>query len=114
MADSEKAVMWNKAIDSLLGRKRTGSFPTVPTEGQVKNAGRILEFSDGKNWPAYKEYLTASLGEAMEGAFNALRTNDKDGVVMWVARADALYEILTAPQMAQAIINKVNQKVITP
>lgn len=105
--------IWHKIVRAVWKMRNPKPYPADPSPSQIQNAQMMLKFSRGDSWKDYEEYLSVSLGEAMEGAFVALKKGDNTALVMWVARAEAQYRLLTEPQHAESIAMKVNSKIVT-
>lgn len=105
--------LWHKIVKAVWKKREVSAYSADPSPAQIQNAQMLLKFSRSDSWKDYEEYLAVSLGEAMEGAFVALKKGDNTALVMWVARADAQYRLLTEPQHAESIAMKVNSKIVT-
>jgi len=107
-------ITWQQIKDKLWSGRQTSPYAAQPSEKQVENAQSILEFTSTDSWQKYSDYLCVLLGEAMESSFVSLKKGDTNGVMIWVARAEAIYQLLTEKHNAEAIIAKANQIIITP
>lgn len=105
--------LWHKIVKAVWKKRKVSAYPADPSPSQIQNAQMMLKFYRNPAWQDYEEYLAVSLGEAMEGAFVALKKGDNTALVMWVARAEAQYRLLTEPQNAESIAMKVNKKIVT-
>lgn len=106
--------VWREIIGKLWGKRQVRPYAAEPSREQVANASMILSFAGSPEWDKYADYLCVSLGEAMESAFAALKKGDNNSLIMWTARAESLYRLLTEPQSARAILEKSQQIIIKP
>jgi len=105
---------WQKVIGFLWGKRKVEPYAAEPSQAQLQEADLILKFKGSSVWPAYEEHLCVLLGETMEASFSAVKVGNVNGAMVHIARARAIYELLTEPQSAAAMIKKSQTVIIRP